>query len=145
MKRKPEGIVRAGGILLMTRSVPPEFLLMRHPNRWDLPKGHCEAGESFQQAALRETEEETGIDSRQIEIDPNFHFDVTYPVKYKRWGDEVFTKTVRYFLGRVNEKPELKLTEHEAASWFVWKPPHQIQPKTIDPLLAAVGDHLESQ
>ena len=145
MKRKPEGIVRAAGILLTTRSSPPQFLLMRHSNRWDLPKGHCEPGESFVETALRETHEETGIESSRIELDPDFYFDLTYPVQYKRWGNEVFTKTVRYFLGRLNERPTLTLTEHDSAEWFDWNPPHQIQTQTIDPLLAAVAKHLRSQ
>ena len=77
MKRKPEGMVRAAGILLMTQCPAPQFLLMRHSNRWDLPKGHCETGESLVQTALRETFEETGIESRQIELDPDFTFDLT--------------------------------------------------------------------
>jgi 8-oxo-dGTP pyrophosphatase MutT (NUDIX family) len=143
-KRKPQGVVRAAGILLMTRGSCPKFLLMRHTDRWDLPKGHCEDDESFADAALRETWEETGIKPAMIELDPSFQFDVTYGVRYKRWGDEVFTKTVRYFLGRLNKTPKLALTEHESAEWFLWDPPHQIQTQTIDPLLAAVAEHLQS-
>ena len=34
--------------------------------RWCLPKGHVEAGESFEQTAEREVEEETGIQSRVL-------------------------------------------------------------------------------
>ena len=54
--------VDAAGLLLMTRAEPRKFLLMRHRDRWDLPKGHVEPGEGIREAALRETEEETGID-----------------------------------------------------------------------------------
>ena len=61
---------------------------MRHPDRWDLPKGHCEPGESFLAAAIRETAEETGIAADAITIDRDFYFDLTYPVTYKRWGDQ---------------------------------------------------------
>lgn len=32
--------------------------------RWSLPKGHVEAGETAEQAAMREVEEETGISGR---------------------------------------------------------------------------------
>jgi 8-oxo-dGTP pyrophosphatase MutT (NUDIX family) len=32
--------------------------------RWSLPKGHVEAGETTEQAAVREVAEETGIDGR---------------------------------------------------------------------------------
>jgi 8-oxo-dGTP pyrophosphatase MutT (NUDIX family) len=121
-----------------------EFLLMKHPNRWDLPKGHCEAGESFEETALRETEEETGISRHAIELDHRFQFALTYPVTYKKTGDQVFEKQVHYFLGYLQAKPPLALTEHESAEWFRWNPPHQIQAQTIDPLLAAVAAYLST-
>jgi bis(5'-nucleosidyl)-tetraphosphatase len=144
-KRKGQN-VRAAGILLMTKAKgTTEFLLMKHPDRWDLPKGHCEAGESFEETAIRETEEETGIPRQAIELVPGFHFDSTYPVTYKKTGDQVFQKQVRYFLGYLQQKPLLKLTEHESAEWFVWNPPHQIQAQTIDPLLTAVEAYLSTR
>ena len=118
---------------------------MRHPDRWDLPKGHCEEGESYEETALRETQEETGITAELIELDPDFHFDLTYPVRYKRWGDQAFTKNVRYFLGWLKQRYPLALTEHESAEWFAWNPPHEIQQKTIDPLLASVAEQLRTK
>ena len=121
---------------------PKQFLLMRHPDRWDLPKGHCEPGESFSETALRETEEETGIAASSITLDADFSFELVYPVTYRRTGNQVFDKQVRYFLGFVDAKPELQLTEHESAKWFDWNPPHRIQDQTIDPLLDAVARHL---
>lgn len=143
MKNIPGEIVKAAGILLMTSaSDQPQFLLLRHPKRWDLPKGHCEPGESFQDTALRETEEETGLPRQSISLDADFRFDLVYPVTYRRWGERVFEKHVRYFLGYVETPPALQLTEHESARWFLWNPPHQIQSQTIDPLLAAVADHV---
>lgn len=39
-----------------------DFLLIRDPYaNWGLPKGHVEGGETPEQAALREVEEETGL------------------------------------------------------------------------------------
>ena len=39
-----------------------DFLLIRDPyDNWGLPKGHIEGGETPEQAALREVEEETGL------------------------------------------------------------------------------------
>ncbi|MEM8666326.1 MAG: NUDIX domain-containing protein [Planctomycetota bacterium] len=143
MNIEPGNQVRAAGVLLLHVSENrTEFLLMRHPDRWDLPKGHCEAGESFRETAIRETEEETGIAADQILLDPVFTFDLQYPVEYRRFPNTVFQKQVRYFLGVLKTKPEIQLTEHASASWFEWSPPHQIQSQTIDPLLAAVAQHL---
>lgn len=144
MKNAPGQNIRAAGVLLITKtSDPSEFLLLRHPDRWDLPKGHCERGESFRDTALRETEEETGIPPSQIELDDQFIYELTYPVTYRHSGDELFQKQVRYFLGYLESKPKLKLTEHEGSKWFAWQPPHKIQEQTIDPLLEAVANHLE--
>lgn len=134
--------VRAGGLLLLTQTDPRQFLLLRHPDRWDLPKGHCELGESFLDAALRELTEETGIPKSAVELDPDFCFELQYPVRYKKRGNQVLTKQLRYFLGYLAHVPELTLTEHQDSRWFPWRPPHQIQPQTIDPLLAAVAKHI---
>jgi bis(5'-nucleosidyl)-tetraphosphatase len=144
MKISPRKRVTAAGILLMT-GIPNsvEFLLMRHPTRWDLPKGHCEAGESFLETALRETEEETGIPANTIEIDPRFEFDLIYQVQYAQTGDQLLDKQVRYFLGFLDQKPELILTEHSSAAWYLWRPPHKIQTQTIDPLLDSIARHFD--
>jgi 8-oxo-dGTP pyrophosphatase MutT (NUDIX family) len=56
----------AGGLVVdATGDVPRAALIGRTDRRgrllWSLPKGHIEAGESAEQAAVREVEEETGI------------------------------------------------------------------------------------
>lgn len=143
MKRSSGKTVRAAGILLMTDSRDrPEFLLLRHPNRWDLPKGHCDPGESWLQTALRETEEETGIAADDVRIDDRFEFEIAYGLPSEGTNTAV-EKQVRYFLGYVSRKPPLNLTEHKEAKWFAWDPPHRIQAQTIDPLLDAVARHLQ--
>ncbi|MFF0629780.1 NUDIX hydrolase [Streptomyces sp. NPDC004296] len=48
-------IVRGGRVLLVRRAVEEGDL------RWQFPAGKVEAGESPEQAAVRETEEETGL------------------------------------------------------------------------------------
>jgi len=135
--------IRAGGVVLMTREQPGEVLLMRHTDRWDFPKGHCEGGETFREAALREMEEETGFDSCEVTLDPDFVFDLRYPVRSKRSGGQLRTKQVRFFLGYVQRRRPLTVTEHEGYEWFRWQPPHRIQEQTIDSVLAAVAEHLD--
>jgi ADP-ribose pyrophosphatase YjhB (NUDIX family) len=56
----------AGGLVLdLSGDVPRGALIGRTDRQgrllWSLPKGHIEAGESAEQAAVREVEEETGI------------------------------------------------------------------------------------
>ncbi|HBJ33472.1 MAG TPA: DNA mismatch repair protein MutT [Planctomycetaceae bacterium] len=134
--------VAAAGILLFSSDSPRRFLLMRHPDRWDLPKGHAEPDETLRQTALRETEEETGIEKSQIVLDRDFSFSQTYPVTYRDHGNQIFEKTVTYFLGFVDRQWPISCSEHAGYQWFDWSPPHAIQTQTIDPLLAAVAEHL---
>jgi 8-oxo-dGTP pyrophosphatase MutT (NUDIX family) len=116
---------------------------MKHPSRWDLPKGHVDPGETELQCALRELEEETSIDAHQIEVDPTFVFENRYLVNQKRYGGTgVVEKTLKIFLGRLLQPVDIIVTEHDGYRWFDWNPPHTIQDWTIDPLLAAVQKHL---
>jgi 8-oxo-dGTP pyrophosphatase MutT (NUDIX family) len=60
-KRDGKRVRAAGGVVL--RGHPAAEVAVVHRPRyddWSLPKGKLEAGESFEQAALREIEEETG-------------------------------------------------------------------------------------
>jgi len=58
-------IVEAAGGLVTRPSASgePEVLVVHRPryDDWSLPKGKLEPGESFEDAAVREVEEETGI------------------------------------------------------------------------------------
>ncbi len=61
----------AGGLVLdRSTGSPRAALIARHDRRgrlvWSLPKGHLEAGETAEQAAVREVEEETGIRGRVL-------------------------------------------------------------------------------
>lgn len=144
--------VEAAGLLVFTASDPgnkplhPEyFLLLRHQDRWDLPKGHCEEGESLVETAMRETVEETGISAECIEPIPGFSFALEYEVTYQRPTKTTRNKRVTYFLGRVAQRCDIVCTEHQSFEWFKWAPPHRIQIQTIDPLLSAAEAFLASQ
>lgn len=56
----PKHIVSAAAIVMNENN---EILLVRGPRRgWEMPGGQVEEGESLQDAAVRETKEESGID-----------------------------------------------------------------------------------
>jgi bis(5'-nucleosidyl)-tetraphosphatase len=136
-----ENYIEAAGMLLFTRTTPPKFLLMQHHNRWDLPKGHAEPDETIMETALRETQEETGISRKKIEIDQDFNYTTTYVVQGKSRG--TYHKRVTYFIGYVAEECAIVLTEHIGYRWWDWPPYESIQTQTIDGLLQAARVHFE--
>ena len=59
-----EWVEAAGGVVESERG---EVVMIRRNSRWDLPKGHREAGETFGVCAAREAEEETGVVVKDVE------------------------------------------------------------------------------
>lgn len=127
----------------LSKSTPRlEFLLMKHSERWDLPKGHLDLSESKMQAAIRELWEETGIPEDFIQIDPDFAYTSQYWVNYdgvKR------LKELTIFLAILCRDMEIQPTEHLGFQWFPFSPPHTIQSETIDPLLEQVAIHFTNR
>ena len=131
-----------GVLVFRRRSDRCEFLLLRHADRWDLPKGHVDAGEGDVACALREMEEETGIRADWVELDRDFRFELHYRVRTRRGRGPEADKTLVVFLGRLARPDvDVTVTEHIGHAWFAWSPPHRIQAQTIDPLLEAVAAH----
>jgi 8-oxo-dGTP pyrophosphatase MutT (NUDIX family) len=61
-KEKARVETSAGGVIYRWTGGVPHVLLIRDAyEHWGLPKGHLEAGETPEIAALREVEEETGL------------------------------------------------------------------------------------
>ncbi len=130
--------LKSCGVILFRREPELAFLLMKHPDRWDLPKGHVDAGETDLECALREMEEETGISRGAVQIDEGFRFSEVYHPVYKRYPGETIEKTLIVFLGWLESPQPITLTEHAGHEWIPWNPPHEIQANTINPLLAEV-------
>ena len=68
-RRRRADETSAGGLVVRTEDGVASGALIgrldrRGRLRWSLPKGHVEAGETTEQAAVREVAEETGIDGR---------------------------------------------------------------------------------
>ena len=94
-QRRPRVEETSAGGLVVDLKRDAAALIARHDRRgrlvWSLPKGHIEAGETAEMAAIREVEEETGITSRILE--PLGTIDFWFVVEDKR-----VHKTVHHYL-----------------------------------------------
>ena len=83
----------AGGLVSNRRG---DFLLISRSGLWDLPKGHQEPGEDIELCAMREVQEETGVDQlelrRLICITDHVYFrDILWHLKHTWWYDMLYT------------------------------------------------------
>ncbi len=134
--------IKSCGFLIYRTQPQLSFLLMKHDDRWDLPKGHVDAGESNLICALRELEEETGITQDDIRLDEKFRFKHSYLVKGKRYeAASPLKKKLVIFLAELIHPVKILVTEHLGFEWIEWNPPHDIQTRTINPLLQQLEKH----
>ena len=106
-------IEAAGGIVSNPEG---EVLFIRRLGKWDIPKGKMEKGESREESAVREIEEETGLkDVKLLDF-----INTTYHIYVERNGDRVLKFThwfEMYFDGEDTSKPQIE----EGITEVAWK------------------------
>jgi len=91
------------------------YLLLHYSGgHWDFPKGHVEKGESEEQTALREIQEETGITA--LGFVEGFREEISYSFRHST--GEMADKKVAFFLARTNEKQVRLSDEHIGFAWL---------------------------
>ncbi len=107
------------GLLLFQRGpVPLVLVLWRKDGSPDLPKGHTKAGETDKAAALRELQEETGIEPSRVHFTPGFVFENTYRTKSKKVPGALVNKTVRVFHAEISGPVVVVPHEHAGYAWL---------------------------
>jgi 8-oxo-dGTP pyrophosphatase MutT (NUDIX family) len=107
----------AGGIVFRHDADPVRYLLVKDRfGRWTFPKGHIEAGENSEEAALREVAEETGLVTvrslgKLRTIQYWFH-----------WRGNRILKRVTYFLFESDRPQEICVQRSEGIDDFQWVP-----------------------
>jgi len=137
--------VRSAGVILFRDAPQRQFLVLKHGQRCDLPKGHLRKHEDDLQAAIRELREETGLTAEQVRLDDEFRFSITYFPRYRRLGGKRVHKTVTIFVGQLVEDQPVRVREHDGHEWIAWDPPHQLGNDTVDQVLVRVQQHLQGQ
>lgn len=85
--------------------------------RWQLPKGHLEAGETPHDAAVREVREETGVTGRIVAELPG----VEYWYVEKGAARRIHKRVDYYLLVYVSgDAANFDPAEVSGASWFAW-------------------------
>lgn len=112
-------IEAAGGIVNKPNG---DTLFIKRLGKWDLPKGKMEKGESREESAVREIEEETGLMNVQLKDFIN----TTYHIYIERNGDRVLKYThwfEMFFDGEDTSKPQIE----EGITEVAWKNITQIK------------------
>jgi 8-oxo-dGTP pyrophosphatase MutT (NUDIX family) len=114
----------AGGVLVRTIRGRKMVAAIRPRGKeriWALPKGHIDSGESAAETALREVQEETGVEGRLVEKLGDIRY--VYTASWdERKGERIF-KVVSFFLlhagrGRIGEIDEAMRVEVAEARWL---------------------------
>ena len=101
-----------GAIVFKFEKGKPIYLLLFGPTYWGFVKGLVEKGESEEETALREAEEETGM---KIKLLPGFKERINYTYKF---DGELIKKEVVFFAAEA-PKQDVKLSsEHEDFKWL---------------------------
>lgn len=112
-------IEAAGGIVNRPNG---DILFIKRLGKWDLPKGKMEKGESREESAVREIEEETSLQNVEL-LD---FINTTYHIYIERNGDRVLKYTHWFemnFDGEDTSKPQLE----EGITEVAWKNTSQIE------------------
>lgn len=112
-------IEAAGGVV---NNPDGDILFIRRLGKWDLPKGKMEKGESREESAIREIEEETGLS----DVELGRFINTTFHIYVERNGDKVLKCTHWFemnFSGEDTSKPQIE----EGITEVAWKNTSQIE------------------
>lgn len=105
MQRAKKEVSAGGVVFRRAAGEPVRFLLIRDSyGHWGFPKGHVESGETPEQAAARETAEETGLERLRL------HAPIAVIDWYFRLRGKLIHKFCHFFLFESNggdPKPQL--------------------------------------
>lgn len=133
-----ERIVAAGGIVQNGKG---EILLQLRKGKWDLPKGKLDAGESIEECAIREVEEETGLANIHLGelVGTTLHH-------YTEKGKEIEKETFWYDM-RVNGEQKLVPQIEEDIQELKWVKETELAPflkNTYDNIIDIVEKYFDN-
>ncbi len=127
-------LVQAGGGLVQNEK--KEILIIFRRGKWDLPKGKLDKGEKLEDCAVREVEEETGLQNVQL-LSP---LTITYHTYHE--GTRFILKESHWYNMTVTGDQELVPQTSEDINEIKWVKPADIE-KYLDNSFPSVKDLLE--
>ena len=111
-------IAAAGGVVVDEQS---RFLFIFRRGKWDLPKGKIDADESEEQAAVREVQEETGMQHVAItgRLTSSYHL---YTI-----GSEWILKETHWFLMKARGRENVLPQAEEGITEVAWVAPTELK------------------
>jgi len=107
----------AGAIVFRKKGNEIFYLLLQYEaGHWGFPRGLIEKGETLEETAKREIEEETGI--KNLKFLPGFKETIKY---FFKWKGKNILKFVTYFLAQTKEKKVSLSFEHKDFEWLPYK------------------------
>lgn len=127
-------LIMVGATLLVLNQDNQLLMIKRTDNRcWGVPGGAMELGESLENTVKRETQEEIGINVKDLELFGVYSGQELY-YQYPN-GAEVYNVSVVYITRNVSEVIKVNLDEHSEYKYFdVHNLPAEISPP-IKPIL----------
>lgn len=121
-KKKVQVVTSAGGIVFQRDQEGIRFLVLkREDGKFFLPKGLVEKGETFEEVALREVEEETGLSRSTLSIVTKLGTDSFF--FYWKPDQVYYRKFVHYFLMESSGKEPPSPQREEGYVEALWLTP----------------------
>ena len=109
-------IILPGSVVIISNEQNEILMQKRHDGFWGLPGGLMDLGESFEEAAIREVFEETGLEIHNLKLLHVFSGADHY-LKVAN-GDELYSVTAVYYTSDINGEMKIDYSESAALQYF---------------------------
>ena len=113
-------IIAAGGLVTNNNN---ELLMIFRRGKWDLPKGKLDEGETIEECAVREVEEETGIGNLEL----GSLLGITYHEYFDKYVNEDVIKETHWYLMKAKGSTEAFPQTEEDILEIKWVPDENLE------------------
>ena len=109
-------IILPGSVVIILNDKNEVLLQKRHDGSWGLPGGLMDLGESFEEVAIREVFEETGLEVENLKL-VNVFSGSEYYLKVPN-GDELYSVTAVFYTNEVRGVMKVDYNESVKMEYF---------------------------